>query len=292
MIEHQMKLDLKTPEPILLHMKQYDAGSHVIKAELYDGSTPYHIPQDAVVMLRYCKPDGTGGLYDTADIGGAITVSDSTVTIPVATQVLTTAGKVEAELDLYTGETLLSGFAFQICVHMAVRPDTAMESDNYYNILTQQIAAVFTAADKANESLQWAESLEDVLCLIPQQLSEAQKEQARSNISAADAADLQVLESAVSALTAKADPPRRCTVSLSQVWNGTGPYTQAVSIAAGTANSKVDLQPEAVALSQLLADGVTTLYIGNDNGAFTAYAVGAAPTVPLTLQATITEVTV
>ena len=292
MIEHQMKLDLKTPQPILLHMKQYDAGSHVIKAELYDEGTPYHIPQDAAVMLRYCKPDGTGGLYDTADIGGAITVSGSTVSIPVATQVLTTAGKVEAELDLYTGETLLSGFAFQICVHMAVRPDTAMESDNYYNILTQQITAIIAATDKANESLQWAQNLEDVLCLIPQQLNETQKEQARSNISAADAADVEALEGAVSALAAKADLPRRCTISLSQGWQGTGPYTQAVSIAAGTANSKVDLQPEAAVLSQLLADGVTALYIGNDNGVFTAYAIGAAPTVALTLQATITEVTV
>lgn len=292
MIEHQMKLDLKTPQPILLHMKQYDAGSHVIKAELYDEGTPYHIPQDAAVMLRYCKPDGTGGLYDTADIGGAITVSGSTVSIPVATQVLTTAGKVEAELDLYTGETLLSGFAFQICVHMAVRPDTAMESDNYYNILTQQITAIIAATDKANESLQWAQNLEDVLCLIPQQLNETQKEQARSNISAADAADVEALEGAVSALAAKADPPRRCTISLSQGWQGTGLYTQAVSIAAGTANSKVDLQPEAAVLSQLIADGVTALYIGNDNGVFTAYAVGAAPTAALTLQATITEVTV
>ena len=292
MIEHQIKLDLKTPQPILLHMKQYDAGSHVIKAELYDEGTPYHIPQDAAVMLRYCKPDGTGGLYDTADIGGAITVSGSTVSIPVATQVLTTAGKVEAELDLYTGETLLSGFAFQICVHMAVRPDTAMESDNYYNILTQQITAIIAATDKANESLQWAQNLEDVLCLIPQQLNETQKEQARSNISAADAADVEALEGAVSALAAKADLPRRCTISLSQGWQGTGPYTQAVSIAAGTANSKVDLQPEAAVLSQLLADGVTALYIGNDNGVFTAYAIGAAPTVALTLQATITEVTV
>ena len=291
MIEHQMKLDLKTPEPILLHMKQYDVGSHAIKAELYDGTTPYAIPQDAVVMLRYCKPDGTGGLYDTADIGGAIAFSGNIVTIPVATQVLTTAGKVEAELDLYTEEALLSSFSFSICVHMAVRPDTALESENYYNILTQQITAIIAATDKANESLQWAESLEDVLCLTPQQMSEAKKEQARSNISAADAADVEALEGAVSALAAKADPPRRCTVSLSQVWQGTGPYTQAVSIAAGTANSKVDLQPEAVALSQLLADGVTALYIGNDNGAFTAYAIGAAPTVPLTLQATITEVT-
>lgn len=291
MIEHQIKLDLKTPQPILLHMKQYDVGSHVIKAELYDDGTPYHIPQDTVVMLQYCKPDGTGGLYDTADIGGAITVSDSIVTIPVATQVLTAAGKVEAELDLYTGEELLSGFSFSICVHMAVRPDTALGSDDYYNLLAQQISAIIAAIDTANESLQWAKNLEDVLCLTPQQLSEAKKEQARSNISAADAADVEAMEDAVSALTAKADPPRRCTVSLSQGWQGTGPYTQAVSIAAGTANSKVDLQPEAAVLSQLVADGVTALYIGNDNGEFTAYAIGAAPTVALTLQATITEVT-
>lgn len=251
MIEHQIKLNLKTPEPILLHMKQYDAGSHVIKAELYDGDTAYTIPEDAAVMLRFRKPDGTGGLYDTADIGGAITYSGSTVTIPVATQVLTTAGKVEAEIDIYSDETLLSSFIFHICVHISAFSDRNIEPDDYYCVLTQQIAEILDAA--------------------------------------ADAAAVASMQSAVAA---KADPPCCITITITKSWQGNGPFTQVVSIPGGTANSKVDLQPEAAVLSQLLADGVTALYIGNENGEFTAYAIGAAPTVALTLQATITEVTV
>lgn len=291
MIEHIIKLDLKIQEPILLHMKQYDVGSHVIKAELYDGSTPYHIPQDASVMLRYCKPDGTGGLYDTADLGGAIAFSGNIVTVPVATQVLTAAGKVEAELDIYTGEALLSSFVFSICVHMSVYSDRTIESDDYYCILTQKITETLAAAAEAQECVRQAREAAAVVSYEPQELTDAQKEQARCNIASADAADVEALEGAVRVLAAKADLPRCCTVSLSPLWQGDGPFTQEVLIPSGTENSKVDLQPDAVVIQQLVEDGVNALYISNSNGVFTAYTIGAAPTSALIIRATITEVT-
>ena len=73
-------------------------------------------------------------------------------------------------------------------------------------------------------------------------------------------------------------------------WSGEGTFTQSVIISEATANSKVDLQPDSVAIEQLINDGTSALYINNDNGAFTAYAIGEKPTVDLTLQATIVEV--
>lgn len=82
------------------------------------------------------------------------------------------------------------------------------------------------------------------------------------------------------------------SVALSGTWSGAGPYTQTVTVTGYTvtANSKIDLQPNAAAITQLIADGVQALYVLNDGGALTAYAVGAAPTAALTLQCTITEV--
>lgn len=85
---------------------------------------------------------------------------------------------------------------------------------------------------------------------------------------------------------------RKITITLSTAWTGDGPYTQPVTLYDVTANSKVDLQPDAAIIAQMAADGVTALYIENDKGAFTAYAVGAAPTAVLTVQATIQSIMV
>lgn len=81
-------------------------------------------------------------------------------------------------------------------------------------------------------------------------------------------------------------------VSLSAVWTGDGPYAQTVTVPGYTvtANSKLDLQPDAAAIAQLLSDGVKALYIENNGGTLTARALGAPPTAALTLQCVITEV--
>lgn len=81
------------------------------------------------------------------------------------------------------------------------------------------------------------------------------------------------------------------TISLlANAWNENGKFTQSIVINGATANSKIDLQPDSVVLNQLINDGVSALYIENNGGTFTACVIGAAPTVDLTIQATITEV--
>jgi len=67
-------------------------------------------------------------------------------------------------------------------------------------------------------------------------------------------------------------------------------YTQTVTVSGGTSNTKVDLQLDANQIQQLINDGVTALYIENNNGVFEATALGAMPSVNLTVQATLTEV--
>lgn len=80
------------------------------------------------------------------------------------------------------------------------------------------------------------------------------------------------------------------SVSLSTTWSGSGPYTQVITVDGADAKSKVDLQPDSTIIESLSEDGVTAIYIVNDNGTLTAVATGAAPTTALNIQCSIEEV--
>ena len=137
--------------PPKLSMVQGDSNTRIIQAQLWDGANPYTIPAEAAVMVRFRKPDGTGGLYDKTEGGQSVTVSGSTVTVPVATQMLTVAGGVMAEVDIYAaGEDAasaqnLASFAFLVEVEPRVYPDAKIISSDYYSVLTAEIASVLAA---------------------------------------------------------------------------------------------------------------------------------------------------
>lgn len=74
-------------------------------------------------------------------------------------------------------------------------------------------------------------------------------------------------------------------------WTGSAsPYSQGVSITGGTATSQADIQADAAAIQQMLDDGTNAIYIANNNGTFTAYAVGEKPTADLNIQVTVYDV--
>ena len=74
-------------------------------------------------------------------------------------------------------------------------------------------------------------------------------------------------------------------------WTGSAsPYTQGVTITGGTATSQADIQADATAIQQMLDDGTNAIYIANNNGTFTAYAVGEKPTADLHVQVTVYDV--
>lgn len=137
--------------PPKISMVQGDSNTRIIQAQLWDGANPYTIPTGAAVMVRFRKPDGTGGLYDKTEGGQRVTVSGSTVTAPVATQMLTVAGVVMAEMDIYAaGEDAasaqnLDSFAFLVEVAPSVYPDAEIISSDYYSVLTAEIASVLAA---------------------------------------------------------------------------------------------------------------------------------------------------
>lgn len=91
----------------------------------------------------------------------------------------------------------------------------------------------------------------------------------------------------------KSAAPKTATLSLPTAsWAGTGPYTQTVTITGITVNNKVDIQMDATALGVLIDSGTSALWIENNNGTLTAKALGEKPNANLSVQVTITEVSV
>ena len=71
--------------------------------------------------------------------------------------------------------------------------------------------------------------------------------------------------------------------------NGESPFFQTVEVPGISESSKVDIQPDKEQVAKLCVDG-TMLYIENDRGVATAYAIGTKPNEDLVLQVTLTEV--
>lgn len=134
--------------PPQLHMPQGDGG-RIISASLWDGATIYSPPDGTMCMLRFRKPDGTGGLYDTAEDGTKISLANNVATIPVALQVLAVGGPVHCQVELYApaaeGELLsanrLATFAFLLFVAPSVYPDAEIISGDYINIVSEALKA-------------------------------------------------------------------------------------------------------------------------------------------------------
>lgn len=205
-IKHSIGLNLSAYAiPCRLHMVQGDSNSRTIVATLWDGAQPYSVPDGSSVMVRFRKPDGTGGLYDSSEAGETISYAGNVVTAPVATQMLAVAGDVFAEIDIFgsgsgTAAERLATFRFVVEVAPCVLPDAEIISSDYYNVLAAKVAEAVAAAAQAEQAKSAAAASASAAATsaadaatsaegavkynAPQTLTEAQKQQARDNIGA------------------------------------------------------------------------------------------------------------
>ena len=144
----------------LIYAKQNDSQTRFIAASLFANGHPFSVPDGVVAMFRAGKPDGTACFYDSNETGTpAITIEGNLVTVELAEQVLTAAGKVYAEINLYSSDgEKLTTFSFVIIVEPSVLTDAEIVSSDYYNILSAQIKAAQDAAQTAQTAAQKAQS--------------------------------------------------------------------------------------------------------------------------------------
>lgn len=81
------------------------------------------------------------------------------------------------------------------------------------------------------------------------------------------------------------------TLTLPVNWAGNGPYTQAITVSgySPTYSTKVDLVCDSAVIDSMTNSGTNIIYVSNDNGVLTAYAIGGAPTESLTVQVVVSE---
>ena len=103
--------------------------------------------------------------------------------------------------------------------------------------------------------------------------------------------NIEIANGAFTAVDKKRMPEFGVQIILSPEWSGNDPYIKGVTLNGYTVteNTRVDLISDMATLRQMDADGVEALYIVNDNGTLTAYAVGGMPSAALTVSATVSE---
>lgn len=158
---------LETGSPVIIKAKQNDRNTRYIAAHLYVDGLAYPVPSGTEIAFRYKKPDGTAGFYDALPNNSpAITVSGNTVTVELVEQVLTAAGCVHCEINMYNAASeKLTTFTFEISVEESVLTDAEIISSDYYNVLTAEIAkalqAVTDATEQAENAAQSAQDAAD-----------------------------------------------------------------------------------------------------------------------------------
>lgn len=160
-VTSQITVDLLHPNvATLVYAKQTDQQSRFISATLLEGSQPWTPPTGALIAVRYRKPDGTIGWYDTTENKAkAVTMSGNVATIQLAAQALAVSGDVYIELEFYTQSAeKLSSFAWILAVEASAVSDGEIESSDYFNVLAETLAEIVKALPDIQKADEYAQA--------------------------------------------------------------------------------------------------------------------------------------
>lgn len=143
-------IDLNVGYPNILtvaHAVQGDNQSRILTAHLYDNGVAWNPPAGSIGVIKFRTPLGTSGMYDTDEEGNtAVTWEGNVATLRIVQNALAVAGDVPMQLSFYDGNgAVLTTFLWETLVQPSVLTDTQFMQTDYYNILSQQIAAILTA---------------------------------------------------------------------------------------------------------------------------------------------------
>ena len=184
----------------VIHVSQYDVKARSLVFNLYDAHGTVSLPSGVHAAIRGTKPDKNGFDYSA-------TISGTTVTVALTDQMTAVAGKVLCELYLYVGTPpttttpasndyeQLGTANFILQVERVPLDKDTLPSDS-------EIRQIIEIGDDFDEIIDAAEAIETALATAvrydeAQTLTDTQKGTARTNIAAANAADVSTLEAGV-----------------------------------------------------------------------------------------------
>ncbi len=123
-VTHKLSMELTHMDNSLqLDAVQNDCGTRLLALSLLENGTAWTIPEAATVLVRYLRPDGTGGEYDTlADGGPAGTIDGNVLQVILRPELFLLPGVVHCNLVLLLKDTQLYSFPVRILVQPVASP--------------------------------------------------------------------------------------------------------------------------------------------------------------------------
>lgn len=133
-VTHKLTLDLiRWGVKPRVDVSQDDRYSRNLEILLLANGLTFTPPGECRVLIRYKKPDGTGGSYDTLPDGTrAWSITGNVLTLALAPQVCTVPGGVSMVVSMTAGSSELSSFEIQLDVHPL--PGDVAPSQEYVNV--------------------------------------------------------------------------------------------------------------------------------------------------------------
>lgn len=128
-------IDLDRPmSPARCYAMQGESGIRYIGLVIKNNNLAWTAPGDCRVEVRYTKPDGTGGTYDTLPDGSAAFQSSilNIHTVGTVPQMFTVPGEVKVSVAFIQEEKVL--YTFPIVIEVIKCPGVNVKSENYENL--------------------------------------------------------------------------------------------------------------------------------------------------------------
>lgn len=120
---------------------QDDKYSRNLEITLLCNGVPWEVPEGATGVVRYRKPDGTGGNYDLLPDGSdAVSIEGNVLTVALAPQVCTVPKVVKLAVGLLVTETVDDTAVtrevntFSVDIDVQENPGLQVSSEGYYNV--------------------------------------------------------------------------------------------------------------------------------------------------------------